>query len=84
MNINVQVNKNPNENAMGVIRRFTKRVQGSGILRRVRGMRYRERPVSSFLGKKRKLASLRRKKIYDELLKLGKIEEHQSRKNFRR
>jgi len=84
MNTNVRVEKNQNENTMGIIRRFTKRVQGAGILRRVRSIRYRERPVSTFLGKKRKLASLRRKKTYDELLKLGKIEERPQRKSFRR
>ena len=35
--------KNPNENTTSLIRRFTKRVQGAGILRRVRSLRYSER-----------------------------------------
>ena len=84
MNINVRVEKNSNENTMGVIRRFTKRVKGAGILRRVRSIRYHSRPKSSFLEKKKRLASLKRKETYEELLKLGKVEERQPRRGFRR
>jgi len=72
-NTNVRVEKNPNENTTSLIRRFTKRVQGAGILRRVRGMRYRDREPSTFLVKKRKLTSLKKRAEREELIKLGKI-----------
>lgn len=83
MNINVQVDKNGNENTMGLLRRFTKRVRGSGILQRVRGIRYYERQPSSFVNKKKALKRIGEKEKYDELLKLGKLTEQKTGR-FRR
>ena len=37
--VNVEVVKGPNENNLSVLRRFSKRVQGSGVLPRVRSKR---------------------------------------------
>ena len=75
MAVNVQVNKQSNENTMGIIRRFTKRVQGSGVLRRARAVRYFDRPLSKLLRKKKVLKSIEKREIREELIKLGKIEE---------
>jgi hypothetical protein len=75
MTVNVEVQKNPNETTTSVIRRFTKRVQGSGILPRKRSLRYHKRTGSKLLTKKRRLISLKKKARYEELLKLGKITE---------
>lgn len=72
---NIEVQKNPNENTTSLIRRFTKRVQGSGILPRMRELRYRKRMMSKQTQKKRRLIRLKRKEQYEELLKLGKIAE---------
>lgn len=80
--INVEVEKNMNENAMGLIRRFTKRVQGAGILTRVRSIRYSARNKSHFVRKKKALAVLAKKVIYEEANKLGKVIE--KKKKFRR
>ena len=55
MAINVEVTKNNNENTTSLIRRFTKRVQGSGILPRVRSVRYAQRPDSDFKKKQNTL-----------------------------
>lgn len=71
--INVEVVRNSNENSQSVIRRFTKRVQGSGILPRVRSIRYSGRPITKFIRKKRTLKSLTRKATYEKLAKLGKL-----------
>jgi len=71
--INVEVTRNSNENSQSVIRRFTKRVQGAGILPRVRSIRYSGRPVTKFIRKKRTLKSLVRKAKYEKLAKLGKL-----------
>ena len=85
MAVNIQVSKQSNENSMGIIRRFTKRVQGSGILRRARSVRYYDRPLSKLLRKKKALKSISRKEIREELIKLGKIEERpQHHRRFRR
>jgi len=73
--INIEVTKNSNENAASLLRRFTKRVRGSGILNRVRGIRYRKRAISKFTKKKQALKRIGKKAKYDELLKLGKIAE---------
>lgn len=69
--INVQVAKNPNENSGSVMRRFTKRVQGSGILRRARGLRYFTRSKSRNFQKMAKIESLKRGENYREQAKLG-------------
>ncbi len=84
MATNIQVEKNSNENTPNLIRRFTRRVQGSGVLRRVRGLRYAQRPLSPLLSKKKKIAYLKRKATRDELVKLGKIPEFTPRGRFRK
>lgn len=73
MAVNVEVKKNKNESCASVIKRFTKRVQGSGVLPRVRSLRYEERQPSDFTKKKAKLKSLKNKEKYDYLFKMGKI-----------
>ena len=75
MAVNVQVSKQSSENTMGIIRRFTKRVQGSGVLRRARSVRYVDRNLSKLLRKKKALKSIEKREIREELIKLGKIEE---------
>ncbi len=73
--INIEVVKGPNENNLSVLRRFTKRVQGSGILPRVRGRRYAERTPSKNTRKAKTVAFLKKKEVTAELVKLGKISE---------
>ncbi len=81
MAINVQVDKNNNESSANVIRRFTKRVQGAGIIPKVRSGRYRTRIKSDNVQRRAKLKKLAKKTTYEKLLKLGKIAEQ---KSFRR
>lgn len=73
--INVEVTKNANENNLGIIKRFTKKVQGSGILPKVRSLRYSQRAMSFFKVKKKTLNSLARKAEIKELIKMGKMAE---------
>jgi len=77
--INVEVQKNNNENAVNLLKRFTKRVQGAGILNRVRKLRYSKRTESRYVRKKRTLKSIRRKEERDLLIRLGKAPEGYSR-----
>lgn len=81
MAINVQVDKNNNESSANVIRRFTKRVQGAGIIQKVRASRYFNRIKSDNVQKTAKLKKLAKKEIYEKMLKLGKVKEQ---KTFRR
>ena len=82
--INVEVTKNNTENTTSLIRRFTKRVQGSGILPRVRSIRYFDRPTSDFKKKKQTLRKIGRKAQFEELYKQGKVEERKGRGRGRR
>ena len=75
MATNVEVVKTGNENSMGVLRRFTKRVQSAGILPRVRSLRYKDRNQSPYKRKVATLKKLARRKEVDLLIKLGKMQE---------
>jgi ribosomal protein S21 len=73
MAINVQVDKIQKENNMNLIKKFKRRVQESGILPRVKSIRFSDRPMSPYVKKVKKLKSIRRKAEIDEKIKLGKI-----------
>jgi hypothetical protein len=84
MAINVEINKTGSENNMSILRRFRKRVQGSGVIPRLRSIRYEKRSVSDFNKKKSKLVSLKRAEEREKLYKLGKLPENKwSRKGGR-
>jgi ribosomal protein S21 len=69
----IQVSKNPNENNASVMRRFSRRVQESGIIHKVKGSRYNERKESKLKVKKSALKRMGRRKEIEKLRKLGKI-----------
>jgi len=71
--INVEVTKSANENNIGIIKRFTKKVQGSGILPKVRSLRYASRDLSFYKNKKNTLKNLKRKAEIMDLIKMGKM-----------
>jgi len=71
--INVEVVKGSSESAPSVLKRFTRKVQGAGILARVRSLRYAERSPSKYVKKKKALKGLRKREHTAELMKLGKI-----------
>lgn len=72
-NVNVEVKKNPNENALSLVRRFQKRVQESGVLPRVRGIRYNTRLLSTLKTKRAKLKKLGNLAKYELAKKMGKV-----------
>lgn len=80
MATNVQVTKNNNESSANVIRRFTKRVQGAGIVPKVRSGRYFNRIKSKNVQRFSKLKKLGKRETYEKLVKLGKVQEHRSRR----
>ena len=73
--INAEVVKNNNENNLNLIRRFTKKVQGSGVLPRIRSIRYATRKQSEYVKKKKTLKVLKRREEVAELIKMGKMVE---------
>lgn len=78
--VNIEVVKGPSENNLSVLRRFTKRVQGSGVLPRVRGRRYAQRTLSKNTQKAKTVAFLKKKEVTAELVKLGKVVEAPKRR----
>jgi ribosomal protein S21 len=70
----LEVRKQERETSQNLIRRFTKRVQKSGVLLQARKIMFKRRQKSD---EAKKRAALRReelKKHYQKLRKLGKIE----------
>ena len=72
--INVEVTRNANENALGVIRRFSRKMQGSGVIPRVRSLRATVRVQSHYKVKKRALTLMKRRAYVAEQIKLGKLQ----------
>ena len=79
MATNVQVEKNNNESSANVIRRFTKRVQGAGIVPKVRGGRYFIRNKSKNVHRTAKLKKIEKRDDYEKQVKLGIIQEFRGR-----
>lgn len=79
MATNVEINKKGKENNMSVLKRFQRRVQESGIIPRMRSIRYAERNRSEFVQKKSKLARIARKEEIQKMIKHGKMPERRGR-----
>lgn len=79
MAVNAEVSKNENETAVNLIRRFSKRVQGAGLIQRMRNRRYYSRIKSSEVRKKHTLKAIKRREEVQELIKLGKLEARTTR-----
>lgn len=73
--INAEVQKSGSESALSVIRKFSRRVQGTGLIQTVRGARYYARATSKTVSKKRALKRIKRQENYRDLIKEGKITE---------
>lgn len=69
--INVKVEKNNSEPVPSLLRRFQKRVQESGVLPRVRSIRYAERGLSDLKVKRAKLKKIAGAAKYAKLKRLG-------------
>ncbi len=70
----VEVHIGKNESSTALIRRFTRRAQGLGLVREMRDRRYWHRAKSKNVGHKRALINKVRRENYNELVKLGKID----------
>lgn len=74
MAANAEVSRNEGESAINLIRRFSKRVQGAGVIPRVRSNRYHSRSKSKAVQRKGALKRIARRDEIQELIKLGKME----------
>lgn len=70
--INAEITRNPGENSVSVLRRFSRKVQSAGVIPRVRSIRYSSRKLSHYKTKQKTLKTLARRAAKAELIKLGK------------
>lgn len=73
--VNIEVTKGASENNLSVLRRFTKRVQSSGVLPKVRSKRYAQHQPSRNIRRAKHINYLKKKESIAELIKLGKLNE---------
>lgn len=69
----VKVNRNQKENINSLLKRFSKKVRGSGKLHKARKAQYHEPKKSEFKQKEYALWKKKVRKIRDRLLKRGEI-----------
>ena len=79
MAINAEVVKTDAETPVNLVRRFSKRVQGSGLIPRMRARRYYARIKSREVRRKQTLKVIKRRENVQEQIKLGKIIERTTR-----
>ncbi len=84
MAVNAEVQKTDGENPLNLMRRFSKRVQGTGLINRMRSRRYHERIKSREVRRKQTLKVIKRRETVQELIKLGKMMERTTRGPRRR
>ncbi len=70
---NVELNKNTHENGTSLLRRFSRKIQESGIIIKVKGNKYNERSLSKLSQKKLRLKKIIRRAEVEKLKKLGKM-----------
>lgn len=80
MATNAEVSKTGSESALSTIRKFSRKVQGTGLVKTVRGQRYFERDKSKTVKKKRALKLLKRRAEFKQLVKEGKVAEREPRR----
>ena len=73
MATNAEVTKNDGESTINLIRRFSKRVQGAGVITTLRSNRYASRTTSKAVARKQALKRISRRETIQELIKLGKM-----------
>lgn len=67
-----EIQKMGNENALSMLRKFSRRVQGTGLVRRIRNDRYHARPMSKAVKKKRAIKRIAKGQAIKQLIKDGK------------
>lgn len=70
----VEVKRSKNESSASLIRRFSRRAQGLGLVREMRKRRYYERQKSKNVEHERALVKGARRADFAEKVKLGKID----------
>ena len=75
----LEIKKAERETSQNLVRRFSKHVKMSGLLLRARKIRFKEREKSKNMRRRSALRREEKKKEYDMLIKMGKIQEFKRR-----
>ncbi|KKT75597.1 MAG: hypothetical protein A2070_09725 [Bdellovibrionales bacterium GWC1_52_8] len=84
MVINVEITKTGSENSLSVIRRFTKAVRETNVLKHIRAVRYQTRRQSKCARKKIALKRIVGRLEFERLFKLGKVAEKSKKHGFKK
>ncbi len=71
----VAVTRNNNENALSLLRRFNKLVQGARIIKVAKNTRYQSRPKSEYARRKSALKRISRHQQLEKMKRLGLIKD---------
>lgn len=78
--INAEVQKSGTESVLSTLRKFSRKVQGTGLIKNSRANRYYSRKMSQTVKKKRALKLIQRRADFRKLVKEGKAEERAPRR----
>lgn len=70
--IHAEVTRHGNENIAGLMRRFSRKMQSAGLVKRMRSIRYHKRAPSNARMKHDALVRIERTNKYRELVKEGR------------
>lgn len=69
---NVEVRRGNTENSASLLRRFSRKIQETGMVSKLKGERYEERKPSKLSLKQGALKRIQKRKMMEKLRKLGK------------
>ncbi|MGB0925439.1 MAG: hypothetical protein ACPGTS_01880 [Minisyncoccia bacterium] len=80
MATNVDIKKTKNDNNLGLLRKFSRKMKVSGVLRKKRSLRYFDRKISDFKKKANALNKIEKKAEYEMKEKMGLLKERKRRR----
>ena len=80
MSVNIKLERNKNEGSSSILRRFSRRMQESGIIPKKKSLKFDDRTLSPILARKAKLNKIARKAEIEKMIKLGKTPERRGRR----
>ena len=80
MATNVDIKKTKNDNNLGLLRKFSRKVKISGVLQKKRSLRYFDRNDSDFKKKANALTKIEKRKDYEQKEKMGLIKPRTKRR----
>lgn len=80
MATNVDIKKTKNDNNLGLLRKFSRKVKISGVLQKKRSLRYFDRNDSDFKKKANALTKIEKRKDYEKKEKMGLLKPRKKRR----